>query len=535
MLTEIFWLLVGLIIGLLAFGTTVLIRNRQQQAMSRVGKNRVAQALWGANVGIWEWHLHSSKIIQLWAVSDADNAEPRLQQFSAWTEIVHPADMPTTKAAFDAYLRGETDILSHELRIRTPESDWRHVLCRGRVSRRNRRRQALQMAGTFTDISDRKAAEAELRYHALLLENVSHAIISTDFEWNVLSWNSAAADMYGFSDIEMIGNNLNSLLRPEFPQVSKEDLWQEFREKGRWRGELVHHHKQGHWLRIFCTLTFALDENDVPKGIVMVNRDISDRFRDQERLESLTEALQKANNKLEQQNNTLQDKNDELTQFALKASHDLKQPLRTIHGFVEALKKDGQNSLSEEAHEYIDIISRNSRRMQSLISDLLQYARLGTDGLVYDDVDLNIITGLAKMQLAGIIQRHNVNIEIADLPVVRGHQSLLVQVFQNLINNSIIHGQQRELTIRIHARETEGGPATVSFSDNGKGIPADIQPNIFKAFERGTTWDQTPGHGLGLAICRKIMNLHGGEVALASSNESGTSFELKFPIMHAAI
>ena len=243
------------------------------------------------------------------------------------------------------------------------------------------------------------------------------------------------------------------------------------------------------------------------------------------------EAVQRAQQEIEAQAAELSRSNAELEQFAYVASHDLQEPLRKVTSFCQMLERRYAGQLDERADQYIAFAVDGAKRMQILINDLLAFSRVGRMDREPELVDADDIIAVARANLAASIEETGAEIAVAgDLPVVLVERSLLVLVFQNLIGNGIkFHGEQPP---RVHvAAERDDGFWRFTVADNGIGIDPQYSERIFVIFQRLHTRDAYTGTGIGLAMCRKVIEHHGGRIWLEpSENGSGSTFRFTLPV-----
>jgi hypothetical protein len=244
-------------------------------------------------------------------------------------------------------------------------------------------------------------------------------------------------------------------------------------------------------------------------------------------LERMTDVIQETNvnleRKVEQRTAELERKNKELEQFAYVASHDLQEPLRTTTGFVEALRKQYKGMLDEHADRYLDYIAQSSDRMKVLIKDLLDYSRIGREKQ-FIPVNCNDILTEVLADLATVIRESEATIHASDLPVINAYPTELKLLFQNLVSNSIkfrIPGIPPVIRIDVQPGK---GYWKFCVEDNGIGIDPSHQDRIFIIFQRLHNRSDYEGSGIGLAHCKKIVELHGGEIWVESSPGKGSSF-----------
>lgn len=246
------------------------------------------------------------------------------------------------------------------------------------------------------------------------------------------------------------------------------------------------------------------------------------------RQHELMEMAEKAAELLEETNEELDRSNQDLARFALTASHDLQEPLRQITGFIELLEKKYQGVLDEEAQEFLGYVSDGARRMQALIRDLLAYARVGKEATAFVEVNLSDVVQRVLKGLQPRIQETGATIQVGDLPIVRGNATLLAQVFQNLIQNALKFNNKSCPEIQVGAR-LNGSEWVIWVRDNGIGFPSAYTDRVFQMFQRLHPIAKGSGTGIGLAICKKAVQLHGGEMRAESEPGQGATFYFTLP------
>jgi len=224
----------------------------------------------------------------------------------------------------------------------------------------------------------------------------------------------------------------------------------------------------------------------------------------------------------------LERSNTELQQFAYVASHDLTEPLRMVVSYLELLTSRAGGKLGEEEREFIGYAVDGARRMQGLIHDLLAYARVDTRGRPLEPTDCERVMASALVNLKVAIEESHTVIEHERLPTVQGDTVQLTQVFQNLIGNAIKFHGEAEPRIGIGAKR-ENGEWVFHVTDNGIGIDPKNFPRIFVLFQRLHTRQEYPGTGMGLAICKKIIERHGGRIWAESKLGEGATFFFTIP------
>jgi light-regulated signal transduction histidine kinase (bacteriophytochrome) len=219
--------------------------------------------------------------------------------------------------------------------------------------------------------------------------------------------------------------------------------------------------------------------------------------------------------------------NRELEQFAYVASHDLQEPLRMVSSFTQLLSAKYNHKLDKDANEYIRFAVEGATRMQNLINDLLEYSRIGTRGKPPEVIDSSDILGQAITNLRVKIQESNAIITNSDLPAISADRMQFVQLFQNLLENAMKFCDQEP---RIHISSVEDNAYHLfSFKDNGIGIEPAYFNKIFQIFQRLHPREDYGGTGIGLAICKRIVERHGGKIWVESNPGKGTTFSFTIP------
>jgi signal transduction histidine kinase len=263
-----------------------------------------------------------------------------------------------------------------------------------------------------------------------------------------------------------------------------------------------------------------------PQEVRTVGIDVN---RMRERILAELSAVRAAHVSLEARTEDLQRSNAELEQFAYVASHDLQEPLRKVASFVQLLQRRYAGRLDDKADQYIELAVDGAKRMQQLINDLLAFSRVGRTVQQREEVACGVLLAQAWANLGPAVRASHATIEVGDLPVVLGEASLLTAVFQNLLSNALKFAGDQAPRISVSARR-DGEHWLFSFSDNGIGIPAEYAERIFVIFQRLHDRAAYPGTGIGLAMCRKIIEYHGGRIWLDTAVTSGARFCFTLPV-----
>ena len=369
--------------------------------------------------------------------------------------------------------------------------------------------QIVMGVGVFDDITARKQAEEQLHYQAAVLSNVNDAIIASDAQFRLTAWNAAAESLYGWKAEEVIGRNGLEIVRTEWPEGDADEMRRTIAETGLWRGEAAQMRKDGTRFPVEVSSIVLYDNGGRVAGYISVNRDITERKRAEEELHRLLEELKYSNSELEQ--------------FAYIASHDLQEPLRMVSSYVQLLARRYQGKLDSDADEFIAFAVDGAKRMQNLINDLLAYSRVGTRGhpLVAISCEEALKEALANLQFA--IGESGATITHEPLPEVNGDPTQLFQLFQNLLSNAIKFRGSESPRIQVQVQQ-EGAEWVFRVCDNGIGLDPKFADRIFVIFQRLHQRDVYPGTGIGLAICKRIVQRHGGRIWVESQPGEGATF-----------
>lgn len=257
-------------------------------------------------------------------------------------------------------------------------------------------------------------------------------------------------------------------------------------------------------------------------ALLETNEDLEKRVREK------TAALAEANAALQRHNAELIRANADLEQFAYSASHDLQEPLRMVSLFTQLLKAKYADSLDAEGEEYIEHAVAGAHRLETLITGLRSYMTIASTAPPPEPADTNAAVARCLENLKLLVESNGVRCEVAALPAVRLHEVHLEQLFQNLIANGIKYRSQHAPYIRIAARE-DGEGRVFSVQDNGIGIDPQYQDQIFGVFKRLHRSDEYEGTGIGLAICKRIVDRYGGRIWVESRPGEGSTFFFRVP------
>ena len=247
-------------------------------------------------------------------------------------------------------------------------------------------------------------------------------------------------------------------------------------------------------------------------------------------------ALERVNDELEErvQERTadLLRSNRELEQFAYVASHDLQEPLRMVGSYLQLLERRYKGKLDEEADEFIAFAVDGATRMKQLINDLLTFSRVGRRGGAMSPTDLGEAARQAMLDLRALLEESGAEVHLGALPTVRADPTQMRQLFMNLIGNAVKFRGMQKPRIEIGA-ERRGGAWEVWVTDNGIGIDPKYAERVFEIFQRLHSREEYPGTGIGLAICKKIVERHGGQIRVRPAEGGGSTFTFTLPVQES--
>ena len=365
------------------------------------------------------------------------------------------------------------------------------------------------VVASVRDITAQQQAEAEFGRLAAIVEHADDGIYTVTSAGVITSWNQGAERLYGYSEAEIIGQIVTLLAPPGLKEETLGLIHETLSTGQTARAETIRARKDGALVEIALSLSPVRDAAGTITAAATIAQDITARKRAEKRLAEQTRKLEATNRELEQ--------------FAYVASHDLQEPLRKVSSFCQLLAQEYQGRLDGEADQYIGYVVDGAHRMQQLIDDLLTYSRIGRTGEGATDVDCNEVMRRVQLDLAAAIEETGAQVVTGELPTVRGELPRLVQLFENLVGNAIKFRGREAPRVEVSAARGDG-EWEFSVADNGIGIEPQYADRVFTVFQRLHSRDEYPGTGIGLAICKKIVETHGGKIWLSPQPGSGTRF-----------
>ena len=337
---------------------------------------------------------------------------------------------------------------------------------------------------------------------------IGMALVAPDGKW--LKVNRALCEIVGYSQTDLLGTTFQEITHPDDLETDLGYVGKMLAGEIRtYQMEKRYFHSSGHIVWILLSVSLVRDKNQQPLYFISQIQDITPRKQAEARLKSLVIELERSNRDLED--------------FASVVSHDLISPLHKIQILSEYLKEDYSEVLDKQGIDYLNRISQVRIRMQSLIEDLLSFSLVTTQGQLFTEVDLNkvILLVISDLQADGFT---DVSLDIDELPTISADSGQMYQLFQNILSNAIRFARPDVIPKIAISAQPYGQGYLFAIQDNGVGIPPDQHERIFEIFQRGKAAKETPGTGIGLATCKKIVEGHGGAIWVDSELEKGTTF-----------
>ncbi|WP_135304225.1 ATP-binding protein [Haloarcula amylovorans] len=358
-----------------------------------------------------------------------------------------------------------------------------------------------------------------------VLDNLLDAFFVFSVNREMVEWNTRLEEITGRSGKELAESDPMAFIAEEHREEAFESLASVLTE-GHTTGEYDLVSVDGEHTP--CEFVVSLvTENGEPRYICGIARDISDLRQKQAELERKQAELDQVVDELERSN-------AELEQFAYVASHDMKEPLRMVRNYLQLLEHRYSDELDEDATEFIGFAVDGARRLQGMIDQLLTYSRIDREGDPFRTVDCESVLATVQRNLEVAIEEAGADVESEPLPVVTGDSDQLVQLFQNLVSNAIKYNEEAPHIYVDATREGDVWQFTVE--DDGIGIPEDQVDQVFDAFYGDASGvDEADSTGIGLAICDRIVQRHGGDIWVESTVGEGTAFHFTLPVEDAEL
>jgi PAS domain S-box-containing protein len=361
------------------------------------------------------------------------------------------------------------------------------------------------------DITERKQTEKN-SYLENLLDYANAPMLVWDVSGKITRFNPAFERLTGYAAKEVIGRRFEILFPANTKEISldriRKILAAEFVEipilKSDGSTRMV----------LWNSANIYAEDGKTPVATIAQGLDITERKRSEDRLRLLVSKLSAANR--------------DLSEFAYVASHDMQEPLRMISSYLQLLSKRYSGHLDKDADEFIGYAVGGAIRLQKMVDDFLTFSRIGTRGRAFVETDVGVVLNLALTNLKIAIETSHAKITYANMPTVKADGGQLLQLFQNLIENAIKFRSDKPPAIHVSAERCED-EWVFSIKDNGIGIDPQYQNRLFVVFQRLHSVAKYPGTGIGLALCKRIVERLGGRIWVESELGKGSTFRFTIP------
>jgi PAS domain S-box-containing protein len=514
--------------GLSLYVREITDQKRTQQAL-RDSEERFRLAFQAAEAMVYDWSPRTGTVQRSGNLESIlgfmwDEAEPTDEW---WQRRIHPEDRHASTLNIISKLPEDQNSFETEFRIRHADGHWVHVCDRGFVIR-DEYNTPVRVVGSSQDISHRKRLEGELKasnerlkFQADILATTDDAVIALDPDDLIRYCNQGAERMYGIRCADVMGKPLaaiHHLLR----LCTHLDGTDGMLAENSWKGESKHFRSDGSELIVSCTVNKLSPESG--GGMVAIVRDISEQKR----------AELETQNRIREHALQLTRANEDLLHFAYAVSHDLQTPLRTVKSFAQLLALKYKAKLDAQAAEFIRWIVDGSSRMDTMLHDLLQFAKVaGGEAEFRENVALEDALEIALDGLRSLIEETQAAITHDPLPTLPGDLGQFAQLFQNLIGNSLKYRKPDSAPV-IHILAAQSGSDwVITVKDNGIGFRPEQAERIFGVFQR-LHKTEFAGTGIGLSICKRIVERRGGRIWATAEPDQGAAFSFSIPSSTAA-
>ena len=428
-------------------------------------------------------------------------------------EITHPDDLAISKKLFWDLINSKSEIqMQIQKRYVHKNGDVIHAVL-GTAVLVDEEREPNGFVSQIVNITDVISLQKELVERESRLRTqfdysaVGASILDLEGRW--LEVNDALCNITGYTREELLATDFKSITHPDDLAVDMENVDKLISDKIQtYRMEKRYIHKDGHVVWILLVAAIVRDQNKNPLYFTAQIIDISDKKAWEHRLE---------------------ESNKELSRFAYMASHDLKEPLRTVDSYIKLIKENYEDK--EGTKTFFRHIFEANKRMENMIDGLLQYSKADASKLVYTEIQLDeVVRDHVLESLKDVIDEKDAHVACSDMNVeFEGDAIQIERLIQNLVSNSLKYSHpDRKPVVKIVGTESDDFVVIV-VSDNGIGIPIKDQKDVFKMFYKSSNTGGKAGSGIGLAVCKKIARLHGGDICLESTEGSGSTFYVSIP------
>lgn len=446
-----------------------------------------------------------------------------------WQDISHPEDIEITQSHLNMLLTGEKESVRFIKRYfhKNGEIIWADV---GTSLRRDHNNNPLYFMTAINDITERKASadalqESEERFSKSFKTSPISFMIANLEDGRIMEVNDAFSTISGYSRDEAISNTTLNL-KIWVNELDRADMIDSLRE-----GKAFLHHETQLRSKYGKVVTVLLSAQVIKLGnrncIISSIEDITKRKQAEKIINNLNEELEQ---KVIQRTELLESANKELEAFSYSVSHDLRAPLRSVHGFTKILLEDYVSKLDDEGKRICAIISSSATQMGELIDDLLSFSRIGRSSMNPSEIDMKKMAAAVFEGMASPVERKRIKLTFGQMHMAFGDVALFGQVWTNLISNAIKYTSKNLISKIIIGSKVDEGMITYFIKDNGVGFEMKYAHKLFGVFSRLHSEAEFEGNGVGLAIIQRIILKHGGKVWAEGEVGKGATFYFSLPV-----
>lgn len=551
----------GELIAIVGSVLDITERKRAEEALQE-SKEQLRFAFEGSNDGLWDVSLIDGSVYLSPRGCEILGYEPDELSLvvKAWSELVHPDDLKYTNERLESHLKGETPIFEAEQRLRMKSGEWKWILARGKVVSHDQNGKPMRITGTHSDITERKKTQQEI----ILLNNQLHNLINVikqlalanDMDSIMKSVRTAARNLINADGATFVLKENGNCFYADEDAISP--LWKglRFPIDNCISGWAMINRQTVAIKDIYLDSRIPLDayRPTFVKSLLMVPINTADpkgaiglywanEYSPKEEeillIQTLADAtsialenlktLEDLELRVTQRTQQLETANRELETFSYSVSHDLRAPLRAIHGFIQIIAEEYKDKLDEEGLRLMTIVSDNTNRMGQLIDDLLAFSRINRVEIKKSTIATESMVSAVLIDLLSPEQKDKIKIRINQLPDILGDTNLFRQVWTNLLSNALKYtSKKEEPSIEIGFKEN---PNDYEFyiKDNGAGFDMLYIDKLFKVFQRLHSNRDFEGTGIGLVIVHNIITRHGGKVWAEGEVDNGATFYFTVP------
>ncbi len=515
-------------------GTIIDITESKNNAEQlKISEERLRVTLEATEIGVWDWDISSNKWFATPTFYTMQGFSPQegYTNPKVWIERIHPEDREIVSKNIQDIIDNKIQHYEHEARMLHADGTYRWNITTGHAITRNENGDVIRMVGTRKNIHHMKETEQKLSQNkyilSKLIETIPDLVWLKDPDGKFLACNKRFEELLGKNKEGILGKTIYDFMPQERADFFKQfDILAASKRKPVCNEETLTF-ADGHTEVIETIKTPLFRQDKSLLGILGIGRDITERKHIEEERKQIHLDLEK---RVSLRTSQLKQANSDLESFTYSVSHDLRAPIRHLNGFLSLLKETIDTDKTA-AHKYITKLESASKRMSTLIDELLKFSRLGRAQLSLKEIHLNALIDTIIEQYKPDCEGRDIQWTIHQLPQIWADPALIKVVFENLISNAIKYTSNKEKSIIEIGQGSCTSDSTVCIyvKDNGAGFDMAFQNKLFGVFQRLHSNDEFSGIGIGLATVKQIISKHNGEISADSKVGEGATFFVRLP------